>query len=64
MAKTKDIDLVAKWSAVGTVLYSVLDGRFSSNQEFFASLGPVEETFLPELQDRELGVLDALAATQ
>ncbi len=64
VGKTKDIDLVAKWSAVSTVLYSLLDGRFSTNQQFLASLGPVEETFLAALQDRQLGALDALAATQ
>jgi uncharacterized protein (DUF3084 family) len=64
VGKTKDIDLVAKWSAVSTVLYGALDGRFSTGQDFFANLDPVQETFLAALQDRLLGALDALAATQ
>lgn len=64
VGKTKDIDLVAKWSGVSTVLYAYLDGRFSTNQQFFDNLGPVEETFLATLHERQLGALDALAATQ
>jgi|GEM_PF-5341294 len=64
VGKTKDIDLVAKWSAVATVLYAALDGRFATGQDFFANLDPVQETFLAALQDRLLGALDALAAVQ